>query len=83
MTPSFFEGLMRSLSQDQINEISNHFINNDAEYVTFRVTVCNAGTATSVEFSKEPEVFDPETWNGYDVSVPINDVIDLLEKYNI
>ena len=74
---------MRSLSQDQLNEIRQHFVDNDAEYVTFHVSVFNAGSVVTISFTNDPEEFDPETYNGYDVNISIDDVVTLIHKYDL
>ncbi len=83
MKDTYFEGLMRSLTEEQLKEIGKHFTDCDADYVTFLVSVFNTGTAVRLEFTNTPTEFDPESWNGYDVCLPIDDVALAIMKYNL
>ena len=74
---------MRNLSKEQLREIRDHFVNYDAEYVTFFVSVTNAGAAIRLEFSHLPIDIDPTSWNGYDVCLSIDDVALAILKYDL
>ena len=74
---------MRSLSTEQWDEIRKHSTDWDFEYVSFYISVFNAGCTIRLEFSDEPEYFDPETWNGYDFCSTLTDVVELMNKYNL
>lgn len=77
----YFEGLMRSLSAEQRSEIRKNLY--DYEYVTFHISVFNAGSVVRISFTNDPEEFDPETWNGYDVNITVSDTVTLLDRYHL
>lgn len=77
----YFEGLMRSLSPEQRHEIRKNLYL--YEYATFHVSVFNAGHVVTITFADEPEEFDPETWNGYDVNISVDDAVTLLNRYDL
>ena len=79
----FFEGLIRSLTPDQKAQIREHYNAADAKYITFHISVFNAGSVVTITFTDDPEEFDPETWNGYDVNISTSDTVTLLDKYGL
>lgn len=79
----FFEGLVRALSSEQRAEIRKHYESYDTDYVTFHISVFNAGVVVAITFTNDPEEFDPETWNGYDVNISISDTVVLLNRYHL
>ena len=79
----YFEGLMRSLTNEQKAQIRAHYEAYDADYVTFHISVFNAGSVVTITFADDPEEFDPETRNGYDVNISISDTITLLDRYGL
>lgn len=81
--PHDIEGLMRSLDETQKNAIRKESITNPHDWAVFRVTVFNAGAVVAIDFKDSPAEIDPDTWNGYDVSIQIDDVVTLLDKYNL
>lgn len=70
---------MRSLSAEQRSKIRH----SDKEYVTFHISVFNAGSVVTLSFANDPEEFDPETWNGYDFNTYISEVVTLLDRYHL
>ena len=72
---------MRSLSPKQRSQIRKNLY--DYEYVTFHISVFNAGSVVTIAFTNDPEEFDPETWNGYDVNISVSDTVTLLDRYGL
>ena len=78
-TITFVEGVMRSLTTDQKNEIRS----SSNEYVNFIISVFNVGTIIRTEMGDSPREIPEDEWNGYDFTLPTTDVIELLDKYSL
>ena len=78
-TITFIEGVMRSLTTDQKNEIRS----SSNEYVNFIISVSNASAVIRTEMSDSPREIPEDEWNGYDFALPTTDVIELLDKYSL
>ena len=77
-TITFIEGVMRSLTTDQKNEIRS----SSNEYVNFIISVYNAGAVIRTEMSDSPRRISEDEWNGYDL-LPTTDVIEFLDKHSL
>lgn len=78
-TITFIEGVMRSLTTDQKNEIRS----SSNEYVNFIISVYNAGAVIRTEVSDSPRRISDDEWNGYDFVLPTTDVIEFLDKHSL
>ena len=84
MTKEYLEGLMRSLSEEQIKDIQRHVEEGDCtDYISFKVSVFNAGATVRITFTPDPEYIPLDDWNGYDVTLPTEDVVSLLMRLGI
>lgn len=79
----YIEGLMRSLTPDQIAQIRAHYDAADAEYIFFSVSVFNAGAVIKLTFGNDIVELDPDTWNGYDCNMELSGAVELLDKYSL
>jgi len=79
MTPTFYQGLMLSLSSEQKTQIRT----TDKSYVNFSILVFNAGHVVQIELSDTLKEIPEEEWNGYDVSLDTRDVVELLDRMNL
>lgn len=78
-TITFVEGVMRSLTTDQKNEIRS----SSNEYVNFIISVYNAGAVIRTEVSDSPRRISEDEWNGYDFVLPTTDVVEFLDKHSL
>lgn len=76
---------MRSLTKDQITQIKERYAADDwaTNWAIFHVSVFNAGAVIDLTFGDSPEEIDPDTWNGYDMSIHVDDVVTLLDRLKL
>ena len=76
---TFVEGVMRSLTTCQKNEIRS----SNNEYVNFIISAFNAGVVIRTEMSDSSREIPEDEWNDYDFALPTTDVIELLDKHSL
>lgn len=78
-TVTFAEGVMRSLTTDQKNEIRH----SNKGYVNFIISISNTDAVIRTELSDLPREIPGDEWNGYDFALRVTDVNLLLDRYGL
>lgn len=78
-TITFFEGVMRSLTKDQKDEIRS----TDKEYVDFNISVSNAGAVIRTEMTDHLREIPEDEWNGYDFTSSTAEVVRFLDRNDL
>lgn len=79
---TYIKDLIESLTEAEKARLRAYYDTAEEGYVTFHVSVFNAGYTVTISIAAEPQDFNPDEWNGYDIhDMPIEDVISLMEEY--